>query len=66
MKNNLEPIIDHLKESSTKYKVYPFTDNILSRATAKIIQNYQEKLTDMLLDDMLLEIVYILQSEENR
>jgi len=37
MKTNLEPILDHLKETNTKYKVFPFTDNILSRATAKII-----------------------------
>ncbi|KRW99219.1 hypothetical protein PPERSA_07462 [Pseudocohnilembus persalinus] len=65
--NKLKGAIDPLDEKMSRLQDEDrYKGNLLSKATAKMIQVYEEKLTDLIIDDLLYETVGILQEEEER
>ena len=60
------PILDNLSQNKNHFKNYPFSGNILARSTYKMIQKKQEKLIEMIIDEMLLyEVIQLNEFEEN-
>ena len=59
----MQPLISKLQNSNAVSKLQsqlPSTTNLLSKATSKIILSYEEKLADMLLNDVLLDTVQMM------
>ena len=53
------PVLDHY-QSKEAANVYPFTGNLLARSVSKLVQVHNEKITEMLIDDLLIDTAEML------
>lgn len=52
------------KEITHQYNVDKYRGNFLAKASAKMIQTYNEKITELLVDDLLYETAGLLTKME--
>lgn len=63
MKYEMEPILKSLSKTK-EFSNYPFTYNLLSKACIKSVCVNSEKITEMMIDEILFEIIDILNEIE--
>lgn len=64
LKNDMEPILEHLRKNTKELTDYSFTSNILSNACSKLVCENSKELGEMIIGDILIEVVDILNENE--
>ena len=64
IKHEMEPFLNNLGKGSKELANYPFTHNLLSNACSKLVCVNSEKITEMIVDDIMMELVDILNENE--
>ena len=59
MKKKMGPVLDHYQTKEAA-NIYPFTGNLLARSVSKLVQVHNEKITEMLIDDLLIDTAEML------
>ncbi|KAM3134447.1 hypothetical protein pb186bvf_013413 [Paramecium bursaria] len=63
MKKKMGPVLDHYQTKEAA-NIYPFTGNLLARSVSKLVQVHNEKITEMLIDDLLIDTAEMLNQIE--
>ena len=64
IKHEMEPFLNNLSKRSKEIANYPFTHNLLSNACSKLVCVNSEQITEMIVDDIMIELVEILNENE--
>ena len=63
---DMQPLLKTLSKRTNELSNYPFTSNLLSKACSKLVCVNSEKITELIIDEILIELVGILNENELR
>ena len=66
IKHDMEPFLNTLGKRTNQVSDYPFTHNLLANACSKLVCVNSEKITEMIVDDILIEMVDVLNENEEK
>jgi len=66
IKKDMQPLLNTLSKRTNELSNYPFTNNLLSKACSKLVCVNSEKITELIIDEILIELVGILNENEQR
>lgn len=61
----MDPLLQKYKGKDAQID-FPFTGHLLARSVSKLVQLHSDTLTEMLIDEMLIEMVKVLDEIEQK